>query len=205
MPTNLNPHVAPPPAGFGLAVHLLSEATEDGEFAPAVIPDGIVALSVSGAGEPPMLAEPGTESVVLLERLKQGDKTRLLLLAAAGVELRHNDELAPGLALLEQGDQVAIDGGAPFEFALFSQPYVGVPPSDHPGAKCQLCLKKLSGADTRVWRCGACGQFAHAEEAEDGLQCALVNSSCLSCGEPVRFEPGYLGSPQFMPETGEGQ
>jgi hypothetical protein len=187
-------------SGFGVAAHLLLEAVADESPEPLVLPADPVGLCQPGPGLAPSLVEPGAGAEAVLESVRLGGKQRLLLVAAEGVAVRHNDELAPGMVLLAPGDQVAVNGGWPFEFALYSRPFVGVAPEEHRDIKCPLCSQPLG--ELRGYQC-ACGTFVHAEESEDGLQCAFVGSGCQGCGAPICFQPAYLGEPQFLPDSGQ--
>lgn len=189
-----------PLAGFGLSVHLLPDPPPGADAEPLVMAERIIGLGGAEANGAPLPAEPDSGAEAVLERVRLGGKQRLLLVAAEGVAVRHNDELAPGLVLLAPGDHVAVNGGRPFEFALFSRPFVGVAPEEHRDVKCPLCSQPLG--ELRGYQC-ACGTFVHAEESEDGLQCAFVGSGCPGCGEPIRLESGYLGEPQFLTDSGQ--
>jgi len=186
-----------PAGGSGANFHLLVESVGGVRVEPIVVPAGVSALCAGGRDGLPGLAGAVGDAGVLLELVRFEGRARLLLAAAPGINLRHNDQLAPGLVLLRDGDQISIDGGPALELAQYSRPWVGAPPAEAVGTPCPVCRLPLT-AGARVFRCGVCGMLLHFEESEDDLQCALVNANCPSCTQPIRFVEGYLGDPQFL-------
>ena len=157
-----------------------------------LVPAGVSHL-VSESGTPPRIVAgpPGASSTAqMLEPIRQNRHDRLLLVSPVEDGLMLNAAPAPRVAVLEEGDQIALfDVAVLLHVSSWVRPYVGPPDRELVGAPCSFCQVPVEGC-SRVYVCPYCHRPLH-EETEtdrpetDKLLCARSTSSCPNCQNPI--------------------
>lgn len=185
-------------AHFGSQFHLITDSLAlDAPSAPPTtlpLPAGVCYLRLDGE-RLVVTEEAPTEPTVVLEPVRVGTQSRLLLVVPAGRRVRVNGQPVPCVALLGVRDQLQIDAGPILHVTLHHRPQVGPPTADRLGQECPVCRGPLT-AETTVYVCSACGIALHAE-GEDGLDCVNIGSECPACGAAVTMTAGYAYIPEL--------
>jgi hypothetical protein len=179
--------------------HLFLE-TPDGEsegLTPIAIPaEGLSYLQASG---PPRLVDGRATDAALLEPIAMRPSPVLMMLRPAGASVLVNGSPPLPVAVIRPGDRIRLGDGHLLRVARYDPPPVGPPPAGAVGTPCSVCRVPLA-TDTVVYVCPACGLAVHCEgpdrgPADERLECALLSSTCVRCGSPVRPEGGWDHGP----------
>lgn len=126
---------------------------------------------------------------IVIEPLTHRRRDVVLVVTHTGRAPRINGQPAPSIAVLNENDQLLLDGAAePLTLSCDTAPNVGPVPADSVGRACPFC-RVVFAPGTRVYLC-ACGQALHLEDpaaGEDRLECATLAVECPSCGRPINL------------------
>ena len=154
--------------------------------------DGLVpaleAVSVSAADGVGILLEPF---------LAANRQPRLLVLNFAKLVLRVNDDVAPCVSVLKEGDCFRWLDDMALHVGVFRRPPIR-PVGEHgaAGRACPVCLVPLTTNDVAYF-C-ACGAAYHCHPAESpGLQCARTLSRCLACEHEMVLRESFSDLPSL--------
>ena len=191
-------HLTPDPQlGERAAVSITSPA-------PSVeVPAGPSLLSSTPDGPRllPLDRREPDDGAYVLEPMRGQQRPLLTLLAPRGAgAVRVNGLPAPTVALLEPGDQVQLRGDVVLHVSLFRRPFVGAAGETHRDKTCPVCRTRVAEADV-VYECANCATVLHLEsrppDGQDPLECALVGTTCPSCGWEIDLTEGFSHHPEL--------
>jgi hypothetical protein len=122
---------------------------------------------------------------------------RLLVLNCAESGLRVNDDVAPCVSVLKDGDFFRWMDDIALHVGVFRRPPIRlVGELGGAGRACPVCLVPLSTADV-AYVC-ACGAAYHCHPpGSPGLQCARTISSCLACEHELVLRESFTKLPEL--------
>jgi hypothetical protein len=182
--------------------HLVSEpllpaAGGAGARAPRSKPPGIpVPAGVSrvspGGGAFGLVQVPDcpSEGLLLEPFLAANHQLCLLVVNSAAVAVRVNDDLAPCVFVLGEGDSFGW-GDAVIHVAVFRRPPIRAAGESGPDSRpCPVCLGPLA-ADDVAYFCD-CGAVYHCHPSDSPrLQCAQNLSRCLACDRELILRESF--------------
>ncbi len=177
-----------------------SAAGAPADDAVLVVPDGVSRLVFGDGRRPRILSRPrrrgpvGDRIECVLEPLRRGHDTSLLLLAPPGRPVRINGEHTAHVICLRQRDVIQI-GRWTLHIAVHVHAEIGLAPAEYAGHKCAVCRRDVAG--TVVYLC-VCGAAIHCDRSgrKTAADC-LLGTDCPVCRTPIRFD-GYGDLPEGL-------
>ena len=168
----------------------------DGEPHPDVpVPHGVSYFCVNGNSKAPRcLSVPPTGEAArrayLLEPVRRGHESLLLLLAAPTYPVRVNGEFITHCACLREQDVIQLDDGTAYQVLVQVRSVIGSAPAEYADKDCPICHAKIG--KSIVYLCPACSGAVHCDRSggEKARNC-LLGSECPACHARIAFQdPG---------------